>query len=134
MIPHPCPACRGEGRRNEERTFTVEVPAGVEEGSTLRLADHGAAGQRGAPSGSLFVHLVVNPDPRFERSGDDLHTTMTIGLAQAALGTECAVETLEGTELVTVAAGTPMATCTTSRAMASRICADEAAAISSCTR
>ena len=63
VIPNPCPSCRGEGRRNEERTFTVEVPAGVEEGSTLRLADHGAAGHRGAPNGSLFVHLVVNPDP-----------------------------------------------------------------------
>jgi molecular chaperone DnaJ len=79
----------------------------VEDGTTLRLADHGAAGQRGAPSGSLFVHLAVTPDPRFERSGDDLHTTMTIGLAQAALGTECAVETLEGTQTVAVAPGTP---------------------------
>jgi molecular chaperone DnaJ len=107
VILNPCPACRGDGRRNEERTFTVEVPAGVEDGTTLRLADHGAAGQRGAPSGSLFVHLAVTPDPRFERSGDDLHTTMSIGLAQAALGTECAVETLEGTQTVAVAPGTP---------------------------
>jgi molecular chaperone DnaJ len=106
VIPDPCHACRGEGRRTEERTFTVEVPAGVEEGSTLRLADHGAAGQRGAPTGSLFVHLAIEPDPRFERHGDDLHTTLTIGLAQAALGTECQVETLEGTQAVTVAAGT----------------------------
>ena len=59
------------------------------------------------PSGSLFVHLAVAPDPRFERSGDDLHTTLTVGLAQAALGSECEVETLEGTQAVTVAAGTP---------------------------
>ena len=70
----------------EENTFTVEVPAGVEDGSTLRLADRGAAGQRGGPSGSLFVHLVVQPDPRFERQGDNLHTTLTISVAQAALG------------------------------------------------
>jgi molecular chaperone DnaJ len=107
VIPNPCPDCRGEGRRNEERTFTVEVPAGVEDGQTLRLADHGAAGQRGAPYGSLFVHLAIATDPRFERHGDDLHTTMTIGLAQAALGTECVVETLEEAQTVVVAPGTP---------------------------
>ena len=96
MIPNPCADCRGEGRRMQENTFTVEVPAGVEDGSTLRLADRGAAGQRGGPSGSLFVHLVVNADPRFERQGDNLHTTLTVSVAQAALGTETDVETLDG--------------------------------------
>jgi molecular chaperone DnaJ len=105
-IPHPCAECGGEGRRMEESTFTVEVPAGVDNGSTLRLAQRGAAGQRGAPTGSLFVHLMVTPDDRFERDGDNLHTTLTIGLAQAALGTEVEVDTLEGTHPVTVRAGT----------------------------
>ena len=95
-IPHPCPECGGEGRRMEEQTFTVEVPAGVDNGSTLRLAERGAAGQRGGSTGSLFVHLVVTPDPRFERESDNLHTTLTIGMAQAALGTEVEVDTLEG--------------------------------------
>jgi molecular chaperone DnaJ len=106
-IPHPCTECRGEGRRIEERTFTVEVPAGVEDGSTLRLADRGAAGQRGGPTGSLFVHLVVATDPRFERQGDNLHTTLTVGLAQAALGTETMVECLDGSVPMVVAPGTP---------------------------
>jgi molecular chaperone DnaJ len=110
VIPDPCPACRGEGRRTEERTFTVTVPAGVEEGSTLRLADRGAAGQRGAANGSLFVHLAIATDPRFERQGDDLHTTLTIGVAQAALGTRCEVETLEGHQTVDIAAGTQYGT------------------------
>jgi molecular chaperone DnaJ len=105
-IPHPCAECAGEGRRMEESTFTVEVPAGVDNGSTLRLAQRGAAGQRGAPTGSLFVHLVVTPDERFEREGDNLHTTLTIGLAQAALGTEVEVDTMEGTHPVVVKAGT----------------------------
>jgi molecular chaperone DnaJ len=105
-IPHPCPDCAGEGRRMEERTFTVEVPAGVDDGSTLRLAERGAAGQRGGPSGSLFVHLVVTPDPRFERQGDHLHTSVSIGVAQAALGTEVEVATLEGTHTVVLHAGT----------------------------
>jgi molecular chaperone DnaJ len=105
-IPHPCAECGGEGRRMQESTFTVEIPAGVDNGSTLRLAERGAAGQRGGPTGSLFVHLVVTPDPRFERESDNLHMTLTIGLAQAALGTEVAVETLEGTHPVVVRAGT----------------------------
>jgi molecular chaperone DnaJ len=105
-IPHPCPECRGDGRRTEETTFTVEVPAGVDNGSTLRLAGRGAAGQRGGPTGSLFVQLMVTPDPRFERESDNLHTTLTIGVAQAALGTEVDVETLEATHAVTVRPGT----------------------------
>jgi molecular chaperone DnaJ len=105
-IPHPCPDCSGEGRRMVESTFTVEVPAGVEDGSTLRLADRGAAGLRGGPTGSLFVHLVVQSDPRFERQGVNLHSTLTIGLAQAALGTEVEVDTLEGTHPLVVHGGT----------------------------
>jgi molecular chaperone DnaJ len=106
MIPHPCPDCRGEGRRMVENTFTVEVPAGVEHGSTLRLAERGAAGQRGAPNGSLFVHLAVQPDPRFEREGDNLHTTLTVGLAQAVLGVETEIESLDGPQRLVVAPGT----------------------------
>jgi molecular chaperone DnaJ len=106
MIPHPCDDCRGEGRRMEESTFNVEVPAGVEEGSTLRLAERGAAGQRGGPSGSLFVHLAVAGDPRFERQGDSLNTTLTVSLAQASLGLETEVETLDGPQRFTVAPGT----------------------------
>jgi molecular chaperone DnaJ len=105
-IPHPCADCSGEGRRMVESTFTVEVPAGVEDGSTLRLADRGAAGQRGGPTGSLFVHLVVTPDPRFERQADHLNTILTISFVQAALGTEVEVETLEGTHPLVVSAGT----------------------------
>jgi molecular chaperone DnaJ len=90
----------------EESTFTVEVPAGVEDGSTLRLADRGAAGQRGGPTGSLFVHLAVAGDPRFERQGDHLNCVVTIGFAQAALGTEIEVETLDGTVPLVISAGT----------------------------
>jgi molecular chaperone DnaJ len=105
-VPDPCPSCRGEGRRMDDRSFVVEVPAGVEDGSTLRLADRGPAGPRGGPNGSLFVHLAVVPDERFERAADDLHTTVHIGLAQAALGCQVAVETLEEPRQVAVAAGT----------------------------
>jgi molecular chaperone DnaJ len=105
-IPDPCPSCRGEGRRMADRSFVVEVPAGVENGSTLRLADRGPAGARGGPNGSLFVHLAVVADERFERAGDDLHTTVHVGLSQAALGCQVEVETLEEARSVTIAAGT----------------------------
>jgi len=106
MIPDPCRDCHGEGRRMEESTFTVEVPAGVEDGSTLRLAGRGAAGQRGGPSGSLYVHLAVTPDPRFERQADNLHTTLSVSMAQAALGLETEVESLDGAQKVVLAPGT----------------------------
>lgn len=106
VIGDPCPGCRAEGRRMEDREFTVEVPAGVDDGSTLRLAGRGPAGPRGGPNGSLFVHLAVTEDARFERAGDDLHTTLHVGVAQAALGTAVDVETLDEARQVAVPAGT----------------------------
>jgi len=110
VIADPCRSCRGEGRRMEDKVLTVEVPAGVDDGSTLRLAGRGPAGPRGGPNGSLFVHLVVEPDERFERSGDDLHTTVHVGMAQAALGTAVDVETLDDVRQVPVAPGTQTGT------------------------
>jgi molecular chaperone DnaJ len=106
LTPSPCPECRGEGRRMEDRSFVVEVPPGVEDGSTLRLADRGPAGPRGGPNGSLFVNLTVIPDERFERAGDEIHTTLHVGVAQAALGAQVEVATLEDPARVIIAAGT----------------------------
>jgi molecular chaperone DnaJ len=105
-ITDPCPTCRGEGRQMADRSFVVEVPAGVEDGSTLRLAERGPAGTRGGPNGSLFVHLAVAGDDRFERAGDDLHTTVHVGMVQAALGSRVIVETLDEPRQVAVAPGT----------------------------
>jgi molecular chaperone DnaJ len=106
LTPTPCTACRGEGRRMEQRSFTVEVPAGVEDGSTLRLADRGPAGPRGGPNGSLFVQLAVEPDERFERSGDDLHTSVHVSMVQAALGHSLKVATLEDPAEIAIEQGT----------------------------
>jgi molecular chaperone DnaJ len=105
-IPSPCPDCRGEGRRTEERTFSVEVPAGIDHGSTLRLTGRGPAGHRGGPAGDLYVHLSVRPDPRFARQGTDLHADLHVSMAQAALGATVPFETLEGVEQLVVPAGT----------------------------
>ena len=88
MIPNPCADCRGEGRRMEESTLTVEVPAGVEEGSTLRLAGRGAAASGGAQRLTLRPLGHQRPTRASSAQGDNLHTTLTISVAQAALGTE----------------------------------------------
>ena len=106
IIAAPCASCRGEGRRAEERTYTVEVPAGVDHGATLRLTGRGAVGPRRGAAGDLYVHLRVQPHDRFERQGDDLVMRLPVGVAQAALGTEFEIETLDGDEHLVVPAGT----------------------------
>jgi molecular chaperone DnaJ len=105
-IRDPCPDCRGEGRRTEEQRFTVEVPAGVDHGSTLRVPGRGAAGPRGGAPGDLYVHLKVRPDERFTRQGYDLVHVLHLPLTQAALGAHLRYETLDGTEDLVVPKGT----------------------------
>jgi molecular chaperone DnaJ len=107
VVEHPCPACRGEGRRIGEKTYTVDIPAGVDTGSTLRLSGRGAAGVRGGGQGDLFVHLKVRPHPSFERRGYDLVHEVRLPFAMAALGGEVTLELLDGTETLTVSRGTP---------------------------
>ena len=109
-IETPCPDCRGEGRRDDATTMTIQIPAGVENGSTMRLSDRGPAGARGGPNGRLFVHLRVAPDARFERNGDDLHHEAHISFAQAALGANIEVPTLRASERIEVAAGSASGT------------------------
>lgn len=106
VVPEPCPECRGEGRLVGERSYVVDVPAGVDTGSTLRLSGRGAAGPRGGGYGDLYVTLRVRSHPRFERAGADLVHELHLGVAQAALGTHLEFETLDGTEDLVVPAGT----------------------------
>jgi molecular chaperone DnaJ len=106
IITTPCAKCRGEGRITLEKTYTVDVPAGVVDGSTLRLTRRGAAGPRGGSSGDLYVHLRVQPHDRYRRIDDDLVTDVPISIAQAALGTKIDLPTLDGDEELTVQAGT----------------------------
>lgn len=109
-IPSPCADCRGEGRRREEKTFSVDVPAGVDEGSTLRLPGRGAGGLRGGPAGDLYVHLRVRPHPTITRRGTDLLAVLHVAMTQAALGAILAFSTLDGDEELTVAPGTQSGT------------------------
>ena len=109
-IESPCAECRGEGRVNATSTMTIQIPAGVEDGSTMRLSDRGPAGLRGGPNGRLFVHLRVAPDERFERHGDDLHHEAHVAFTQAALGAQIEVPTLRGTHVLDVEPGTASGT------------------------
>lgn len=106
VVQSPCPACRGEGRRSEERTWSVDIPAGVDDGATLRLSGRGPAGPRGGPQGDIFVHLRVAMDERWSREGADLVHTLRIAMTQAALGAELELDTLDGTEALSIPPGT----------------------------
>lgn len=106
IIQSPCQRCRGEGRHLDERTYNVEVPAGVDDGSTLRLSGRGPTGPRGGPPGDLYVHLRVRSDERFERHGSDLLYELHVAVTQAALGAHIELPTLDGTEVIDIAPGT----------------------------
>jgi molecular chaperone DnaJ len=106
VITTPCERCRGEGRVTVDKHYQVDVPAGVDSGSTLRLTGRGAAGPRGGRSGDLYVHLRVAPHELFVREDHDLVTEVPISIAQAALGTAIELETLDGDETLVIPAGT----------------------------
>ncbi len=105
-IDEPCTSCKGEGRQIEEVSYTVDVPPGVDSGSTLRLTGRGAAGPRGGAQGDLYVHISVNEHELFTRDGNDLILHQPIGFAQAALGAELSIPTLEEPETLLVPVGT----------------------------
>ncbi len=106
MPGSPCPVCRGNGRVEKERTISVKVPAGVDEGSRLRLKGEGEAGVNGGPSGDLYVFLHVEAHDFFEREGSDLHCEIPVSFVQATLGAELEVPTLEGPVKMKIPAGT----------------------------
>jgi molecular chaperone DnaJ len=98
MIDNPCPSCTGTGRVTRERQLSVNVPAGVEDGTRIRLAGEGEAGTRGGPSGDLYIFVSTKPHPFFQRDGADLFCRVPISMVQAALGGEINVRTVDGGE------------------------------------
>lgn len=107
VIEHLCPKCDGQGKIEEERSLSVNIPAGIEDGTRLRLANEGEAGVRGGPSGDLYIFLSVKPNEFFQRDGADLYCSVPISMTQAALGGEFDVSTLDGSKnLVKVPEGT----------------------------
>jgi molecular chaperone DnaJ len=102
----PCKICDGAGRVAGKRTWEVEVPPGIESGQRIRIAGGGHAGDAGAPAGDLYVEVLVRPDERFRRDGNDLVTVVEIPATKAMLGASVAVPTLDGERQVDVTAGT----------------------------
>jgi molecular chaperone DnaJ len=105
-ISDPCADCRGHGRTEREKTLSVKVPGGVDEGDMIRLAGEGEAGERGAAAGDLFVEVRLKPHPIFKRHQDDLHCEMPVSFATAVLGGEVDAPTLDGPMTIKLPAGT----------------------------
>lgn len=106
VIAEPCPTCKGEGREVTDKSYTIDIPAGVDTGSTLRLSGFGAVGPRGGPAGDLYVQVRVRPHERFRREGDDLVHELHLPVTQAALGAVISFDTLDGTEDLVIPRGT----------------------------
>jgi molecular chaperone DnaJ len=107
MIEDACPSCSGQGRVTRERTLSVNIPPGVEDGTRIRLAGEGEAGVRGGPPGDLYIFLSLSQHQFFQRDGADLHCRVPISMVTAALGGEFEVPTIEkGKTKVKVPAGT----------------------------
>ena len=96
VIEDPCPSCAGSGRVTRERTLSVNIPPGVEDGTRIRLAGEGEAGVRGGPPGDLYIFLSLAPHEFFQRDGADLHCRVPISMVTAALGGEFEVPTIDG--------------------------------------
>jgi len=107
VIDDPCPTCSGAGRVMRERTLSVNIPAGVEDGTRIRLAGEGEAGLRGGPAGDLYIFLSIQPHEFFQRDGADLHCRVPISLVAAALGEDFEVPAIDGSKVrVKVPGGT----------------------------
>ncbi|HEX3082773.1 MAG TPA: molecular chaperone DnaJ [Candidatus Saccharimonadia bacterium] len=102
----PCTVCHGSGIQRRQRQLTVKIPAGVDNGATMRLGGQGAAPKGGGTKGDLYVEIRVRPDRRFVRHGRDILSEATISMVEAALGTEVAVETVDGKVTLKIPSGT----------------------------
>ncbi len=116
VIPDPCHRCGGDGRVRARREISVKIPAGVADGMRVRLAAQGEVGPGGGPAGDLYVEVHEQPHEIFIRDGDDLHCTIAVPMADAALGASVTVEgILDGPIEITIAAGTQPGAVTTLR-------------------
>lgn len=106
-IKNPCKVCQGAGRIQRDRTLNVSIPAGVEDGTRIRLTGEGEAGLRGAPAGDLYVDVGIRPHPLFQRDGANIFVRVPLRMTQAALGGQVEVPTVDGGRArVTIPSGT----------------------------
>ncbi len=96
VVRNPCRICHGQGTVARERTLQVNIPAGVEDGTRIRLPGEGEAGGQGAPAGDLYVHVAIRPHPMFQREEDNVFMRVPLRMTQAALGAEIEVPVIDG--------------------------------------
>ncbi len=106
IVEHPCPTCGGSGATRTVKKYRVNIPAGVQDGSKVRLAGKGEPGRHGGPPGDLYVLTRVDPSPVFKRKGDNLEVEVPLSIPEALRGAEVEVPTLNGRKTLRVAAGT----------------------------
>ncbi len=106
MIDDPCTACGGQGLQQVRKKLRINIPAGVDSGTRLRVAQEGNAGQRGGPPGALYVFLSVQPHPQLRRDGINIQSEVALNYLQAILGDTIEVETVDGPEPLTIPPGT----------------------------
>jgi molecular chaperone DnaJ len=102
----PCTSCHGAGRHKTQKTLSVKIPAGVDEGDRIRLSGEGEPGVNGGPAGDLYVQMKVKEHPVFQRDGNDLHCEMPVSFTTAALGGEIELPTLDGSAQIRIPAET----------------------------
>jgi len=110
FIENPCPVCGGTGRQRKKRKIHVKIPAGVDDGSRLRLSGEGEPGERGGPHGDLYVFIRVKPHKLFKRDGNNVVCEWPISFVQAALGDEVVIPTLDGKARLKIPEGTQSGT------------------------
>ena len=96
IVKNPCRVCGGSGRQEKEKALSVNIPAGVETGTRIRLSGEGEAGMRGGPPGDLYIFIQVADHPIFQRDGSDLFCRVPVSMTKAALGGEIEVPTIDG--------------------------------------
>ncbi len=105
VIKDPCTECNGKGKKRVNKKIEIKVPAGVDVGSRLRMSGEGDPGEQGGPNGDLYIYINVRNHPIFVRNEDDIYMEQEINIAQAALGADVQVQTLEGKVTLTIPAG-----------------------------
>src|SRR5204863_1329133 len=98
VIDNPCGVCSGSGRVTRERTLSVNIPPGVEDGTRIRLAGEGEAGTRSGPAGDLYIFLAIRPHPIFQRDGANIFMRVPLRMSLAALGGDVEVPAIDGTK------------------------------------
>lgn len=109
-IQNPCKACKGYGRIEREKNIELKIPAGVDNGSKMRISQEGDAGKNGGPQGDLYVVLHVKPSDYFKREGVNVYTKLEVAPSQAVLGDEITIKTLDGEKEISVPVGTQSGT------------------------